>query len=115
MKKDNTAIALSVFSLILLIIYILLIILCVTGCSSTSYEVNKDYYAKQICNFEKVYEDVNVGLGGSDDIVVDMNTGVIYYKYNSDGLCPIYNADGTLKIWQRKYEERKNEIQEKAN
>jgi hypothetical protein len=32
-------------------------------------------------------------------IMVDKNTGVLYYRYNS-GITPIYNADGTLKLYE---------------
>lgn len=93
--------------LIFLLIIIIIVAFILAGCDSTSEEgVSKDYYAKQLVNFEIVYKNVNVGLRDGDKIVVDLNTGVMYYQYNDYGLCPIYNADGTLKIWTRKKENR---------
>ena len=91
----------------ILFIVIIFVALITSGCDSAIDEgVNKQYYAKQIVNFEIVYGNVDVGLGGNDSIVVDLNTGVMYYKHWIRGLCPIYNADGTLKIWTRKKENR---------
>lgn len=32
-------------------------------------------------------------------VYVDKNTGVLYYRFQS-GMTPIYNADGTLKLYE---------------
>lgn len=32
-------------------------------------------------------------------VYVDKNTGVLYYRFQS-GITPIYNADGTLKLYE---------------
>lgn len=46
------------------------------------------------------------------DILYDNNTGVMYYQYNLSryncGLTPIYNADGTLKIYENWVDKSKN-------
>lgn len=40
----------------------------------------------------------------SEKLVYDNNTGVMYYQYSYSrsncGMTPIYNADGTLKIYE---------------
>jgi hypothetical protein len=33
-------------------------------------------------------------------IIVDKNTGVMYYQIVDDSMTPIYNADGSVKIYE---------------
>ena len=33
-------------------------------------------------------------------IIVDTETGVMYVKWTDAGIIPMFNADGTLKIWE---------------
>lgn len=84
-------------SLIFLLILALMVVL--SGCSEKGSSAN-DIEARKICNFKKVYADVDVGINAKDDIYVDTTTGVIYFRtYNIEGFTPLYNADGSLKIW----------------
>ena len=84
-------------SLIFLLLLVLVVVL--SGCCQKGDSAN-DIEARKICNFKKVYENVNVGISLSDDIYVDTTTGVIYFRtWWVDGFTPLYNADGSLKIW----------------
>ena len=82
-------------------IFVLLIALItgLSGCSSKGDSAD-DIEARKICNFKKVYENVDVGINRRDDIYVDTTTGVIYFRtWQIDVFTPLYNADGSLKIW----------------
>ena len=82
------------------LIFVLLVVLIVglAGCSKMG-DLANDIEARKICNFKKVYGDVDVGINRKDDIYVDTTTGVIYFRtWGIDGFTPLYNADGTLKI-----------------
>ena len=83
------------------LIFTLLVALVVvlSGCSIKGNLAN-DIEARKICNFKRVYANVDVGINAKDDIYVDTTTGVIYFRtYNIEGFTPLYNADGSLKIW----------------
>ena len=53
-----------------------------------------------LCGWKKIdSEDMNVFANIS--VIVDEETGVeyvVYNGYNRGGICPRYNADGTLKV-----------------
>ena len=84
-------------SLIFLLILALVVVL--SGCSERGNSAN-DIEARKICNFKKVYADVDVGINAKDDIYVDTTTGVIYFRtWKIEGFTPLYNTDGSLKIW----------------
>ena len=96
-------------------IFVLLIALIVglSGCSSKDNSAD-DIEARKICNFKKVYEDVDVGINRKDDIYVDTTTGVLYFRtWDIDGFTPLYNADGTLKIWDG-YKKGGSNVQQEA-
>ena len=65
-----------------------------TGCNSV---VNIDEVIKspnsKICNFEVV----ETNYYGT--ILVDKNTNVLYYWIQKFGITPIYNSDGTVKLY----------------
>ena len=65
-----------------------------TGCSSV---VNIDEVIKspnsKLCEFE-VVESNYYGT-----ILVDKNTNVLYYWIQKFGITPIYNSDGTVKLY----------------
>ena len=83
---------------------ILALIIGLSGCSSKGDSAD-DIEARKICNFKKVYKDVDVGINRKDDIFVDTTTGVLYFRtWGIDGFTPLYNADGTIKILD-KYKE----------
>lgn len=82
-------------------IFVLLIALIagLSGCSK-----GNSAEARRICNFRKLYGDVDVGVGAiPSDIYVDTLTGILYVSvcgHLISGFSPIYNTDGTLKIWE---------------
>lgn len=86
----------------LALLLLLTIIFSLVGCSSN--KNNPDSIeARKICNFKKIYADVDVGIRDADDIFVDLTTGVIYFRTYGNwfsGFTPLYNADGSLKIWK---------------
>lgn len=83
----------------LIFFLILALVVVLSGCSEKGNSAN-DIEARKICNFKKVYENVDVGINKKDDIYVDTTTGVIYFRtWQIDGFTPLYNADGSLKIW----------------
>lgn len=55
----------------------------------------------EIADFEIVVDNLDP-LDGK--IIVDKNTGVLYYLSIKDELSPIYNSDGTLKLYKGKGE-----------
>lgn len=65
-----------------------------TGCTSV---VNIDEVIKspnsKLCNFEIV----ETNYYGA--ILVDKNTNVLYYWVHKFGMTPIYNSDGTVKLY----------------
>lgn len=98
-------------------IFVLLIALIVglSGCSSKGDSAD-DIEARKICNFKKIYENVDVGIYHNDDIYVDKLTGVLYLRTclkGCDGFTPLYNADGTLKIWDG-YMKGDNNVQQEV-
>lgn len=99
-------------------IFVLLVALIagLSGCSSKGDSAD-DIEARKICNFKKIYNKVNVGVSQIDTIFVDELTGVIYVLIRPDpyraGFTPLYNADGTLKIWDG-YKEGGNDVQQEA-
>lgn len=87
----------------------LILILCaittmLCGCSSTSYEETK---TSNIYDFSNGYFTVIKQWGGgsypTESIVYANDTGVMYYVFlsgGSGGITPLYNADGTLQIYE---------------
>lgn len=90
---------------LVLILFIIAIMLC--GCSSASYDEAKvsDTYAFSDGYFTVIKEwdgGVNFPL---EQIVYANDTGVMYYVYAygyRGGITPLYNADGTLQIYEGK-------------
>ena len=55
---------------------------------------------KRVLIFALLFALVVVLSGAKDDIYVDTTTGVLYFRtWGIDGFTPLYNADGSLKIW----------------
>ena len=72
-----------------------------TGCAGHDIEPVQSYFANKYIDLTTVYEDANHGT----EVMYDKNTGVMYfYKYgqSSSFITPIYNADGTLKLYEEK-------------
>lgn len=79
-------------SLILLLILVLVVIM--SGCSKSSDPTNDILFAK--------LRDIPDFAGYHHSLWYDTETGVIYmctYGLNTNSFTPLYNADGSLKIW----------------
>lgn len=84
----------------LLIILTITMVIGLTGCVVTN-SVASVEARNNICRFVKIYPNVDVGVASTDDIYVDATTGVIYFRqWGNGGFSPLYNADGSLKIWK---------------
>lgn len=71
---------------------------CITGCTkgenieSAEYDLGNKYFPLVI-----IYED------DRSDVVYDKNTNVMYYiyhNYDKYGITPIYNSDGSVKLYE---------------
>ncbi len=61
-------------------------------------ELNTDKRNNEYFNLVVIYED-----SSSTEIAYDKNTGVMYYiksNFYAYGITPIYNADGSLKLYE---------------
>ena len=92
------------FSLVLILI-LLVIMLC--SCSSTSYNEAKTSNTYTISNgYFTVIKEWDGGVNFPlEQIVYANDTGVMYYRYTHGycgGITPLYNADGTLQIYEGK-------------
>lgn len=95
---------------VMAVILIIIVIFCVVACwffnsDSGSASVNDSAYYRSICNLRCIYRNVDVGFNDESNasIYVDTNTGVLYlagYGSYRSYMSPLYNADGTLKIWK---------------
>ena len=75
-----------------------------TGCSSEGIEGNEgDITPTNNVLGNKYFDLVNIYENGCTNIVYDKNTSVMYFlrsNGNSFGITPIYNSDGTLKLYE---------------
>lgn len=88
MKKKIAAIALG-----------LSICFCMTGCGSEG----KDITPEDNVLGNKYFDLVNIYENGCTTVAYDKNTNVMYFlrsNGNSFGITPIYNSDGTLKLYE---------------
>ena len=73
-----------------------------TGCySGHDTEPTQSYIANKYIDLTTVYEDASHGT----EVMYDKNTGVMYFHRDSrydSFMTPIYNADGTLKLYEEK-------------
>ena len=84
----------------LLIILTIIMVIGLAGCVVTNSAASVEA-RNNICRFVKIYPNVDVGVASTDDIYVDATTGVIYFRqWGNGGFSPLYNADGSLKIWK---------------
>lgn len=83
------------------------IIGCGGNIESKANDVGNDSITKYF-NLVTVCEEDLYSLGmvaGSEKIVYDKNTNVMYYIYDYSyqwGITPIYNSDGTVKLYEKK-------------
>ena len=81
-----------------IVVLMLIVTLMLSACDTS--ENTDNINARKLCDFKRIFRNVDVGVNSSDDIFVDLNTGVIYFRNWKNGFTPIYNADGTLKLWK---------------
>ena len=83
---------------IILGITILAAVLAMTGCEVPIEAKDNTPKVDDYINMIKVCSNMR------EQIFYDNNTGIMYYQYSLSrsqcGLTPIYNADGTLKIYE---------------
>lgn len=74
-----------------------------TGCKSSEVNPNKIWIIRSPVSTDAEidnYFDYEIIEDSCDQrIIVDKNTGVMYYQVVDDSMTPIYNADGSLKIY----------------
>lgn len=84
------------FKKYIMIVIVSAMILSLTGCEE---EIKK---ASQVDTYMDL---VRVCSDDSEAIYYDNNTGVMYYRilgcYGSSAMTPIYNTDGTVKIYDK--------------
>ncbi len=72
-----------------------------TGCSGHDVEPEQSSVANKYIDLVVIYEN----LSQQTEVMYDKNTGVMYFhrdaRYDSF-ITPIYNADGTLKLYEEK-------------
>ena len=87
---------------LILILCIIATMLC--SCSSTSYDEAKTSDTYIFSNgYFTVIKEWGGGIYPTESIVYANDTGVIYYVYAygyRGGITPLYNADGTLQIYE---------------
>lgn len=83
--------------------------IALSGCSSVEkYSQNQLH---EICNFSKLGRLPDFA-GYHHDVYYDTTTGVIYmftHELNVSSWVPLFNADGTLKVWPEKPTEEQRE------
>lgn len=88
MKKKIASIALG-----------LSICFCMTGCGSEGGDITPEDNVLG----NKYFDLVNIYESGCTNIAYDKNTNVMYFIEQSGyvfGITPIYNSDGTLKLYE---------------
>lgn len=82
----------------------IVVAIALSGCSyRNDYDRNR---LNGLCNFSKLGNISDFG-GYHHSLYYDTTTGVIYmltYGLNVNSWTPLFNADGTLKVWQERDE-----------
>lgn len=83
---------------ILVAALIVFVLMSLAGCDGNSAQ---DIEARRIINLKKLYKCVDIGVTSNHvDIYYDVKTRVIYVGLRGHGMMPVYNPDGTLKLWK---------------
>ena len=87
--------------LVLIIMLVIAIIMLVTACDGKDSNVINIDSVLTTPNSELVDFEI-VDYNYYEAILVDRNTGVMYvwFTTNCGGITPLYNADGTLKLYE---------------
>lgn len=86
------------------IVITIVVVIALSGCSSGN-DFDRDRL-NELCNFSKLGNISDCG-GYHRSLYYDTTTGVIYmltYGLNVNSWTPIFNSDGTLKVWQERDE-----------
>lgn len=92
---------------IIIFITCLLLILSFAGCKRMKIKYSDDEYHYIYNRFvlvEKYSSKFVSDSGGVTFVVYDEDTKVMYYiidSYNQCGITPIYNSDGTIKLYEK--------------
>ena len=94
--------------LFVLILVGVLTVVTLTGCVPLENRDNNQNGndLRTLCDF-RLLGDLNDFGGNQHELYYDVTTGVIYmrtYDYRVDSYTPLFNADGTPKIWQESKE-----------
>lgn len=97
MKKKILAVALA-------------LVLCfgMTGCTKGDIKPESSKIANKYIDLVTIYRDEIQGI----EVLYDKNTKVMYFlknDYSAFGITPIYNSDGTVKLYDGAAEDNKNE------
>lgn len=89
---------------IIIFVVCLLLIFGFTGCKgkgdTTKYSDDSHYIYSKFVVVEKSVSSIS----GTTFVVYDEDTKVMYYiidAYNQGGITPIYNSDGTIKLYEK--------------
>lgn len=86
------------------IIFFILIVLiiCCAGCSKsyTAKEINNRLSGEEEDKPEGFFISAWYNCENGSEIVIDKRTHVMYFYVYHGGLSPLYNADGTLRVWE---------------
>lgn len=80
-----------------------LVIAILSGCSKGDSADDISIEHRQICDFIKIC-DTDYRFGNNSSFWCDKTNGVIYLMISGtyvNSFTPVFNADGTLKIWDR--------------
>lgn len=86
------------------IVIAIVVAIALSGCSSGDKHSQDSLH--ELCNLEKIGNLPNYG-GYHNSLYYDTTTGVIYmltYGINVSSWTPLFNADGTLKVWEERDE-----------
>lgn len=87
----------------------IMLVVASIGCIMSMSSCNKQPKPKE--NVNKYFDLIEICSKNHESICYDKNTGVMYYRWHEVhqyGITPIYNADGTLKIYERTNNETTN-------
>lgn len=85
----------------------IMLVVTSVGCIISMSSCNKQTESDAL--IDKYFDMVDICANVNEQIFYDRNTGVMYFRDTYYGyITPIYNADGTLKIYERTNNETTN-------
>lgn len=95
----------KITKILIVLIATLILTVVLVGCTTESKPISGGNIESNLQNIHNEYFDAKVveDLGGGNLIVVDENTNVLYLfvrGYEAATMTPIYNADGTVKLYE---------------